>query len=139
MLHRLDVAIDSEQWLGIVEPHRPDGQPGCGDRKTTRHHDSLRLLIYGAIGWNERISSVPGRTTPAEASGTAFQAPGRSPSGSETTNRVSSPRLCKISTSGCSWRSVATLVEKYSDRLLPSLEYRKAQMDSPSLVATVPW
>ena len=56
----------------------------------------------GAVGWKERISSVPGRTTPAWDSGTSFQAPGRSPSGSETTNRVSSPTLCRISTSGCS-------------------------------------
>ena len=40
---------------------------------------------------------MPGRTTPAEDSGTSFHAPGRSPSGSETTNRVSSPTLCRIS------------------------------------------
>ena len=56
----------------------------------------------GAMGWKERISSVPGRTTPAEDSGTSFHAPGRSPSGSETTNLVSSPKVCRISTSGCS-------------------------------------
>jgi hypothetical protein len=55
----------------------------------------------GVMGWNERSSSVPGRTVPAADSGTSFQAPGRSPSGSDTTNRVSSPKLLRISTSGC--------------------------------------
>src|SRR6478752_8821322 len=41
-------------------------------------------------GRNSRISSWPGRTTPAEDSGTSFHAPGRSRSGSDTTNRASS-------------------------------------------------
>src|SRR5688572_2199218 len=41
MLHRVDVAIDSEQRLGVLQPHRPDGQPGGRDRKSNRHAHSF--------------------------------------------------------------------------------------------------
>lgn len=81
--------------LGVTTEARHDVPLDRGSGKVTR-------WSHGAMGWKGRISSVPGRTTPAEDSGTSFQAPGRSPSGSETTNRVSSPKLCRISTSGCS-------------------------------------
>src|SRR5689334_19058981 len=106
MLHRLDIAIDRQQRLGIGQLDRSDGEPVCSDRESNQDQ--------GAMGRKERISSVPGRTTPAADSGISFQAPGRSPSGSDTTSRVSSPKPCSISTSGCSCRNVATLVEKYS-------------------------
>src|SRR5437868_12840711 len=75
--------------------------------------------------------------TPAEDSGTSCQAPSRSRIGSETMNRVSSPSLFKISSSGWTRRNGTTSVEKNSDLLSCSLEYRKAQTDRPSVVATV--
>ena len=58
---------------------------------------------------------MPGRITPADDSGTSFHAPARSPRGSETTNRVSSPKLRRTSSRGGSgaastrpWRRTAT-------------------------------
>jgi hypothetical protein len=75
------------------------GAPACGH---VTHGSWRDERSQGAVGWKERISSVPGRTTPAADSGTSFQAPGRSPSGSETTNRVSSPKPWRTSTSGWS-------------------------------------
>ena len=51
-------------------------------------------------GMNGRSSSTPGWTIPTQDSGTSFQAPGRSPSGSETTTLVSSDSLASSSLSG---------------------------------------
>jgi hypothetical protein len=52
------------------------------------------------MGWKGRISSVPGRTNPAEASGIAFQAPGEiAKLFRDDQPGLSSPRLCNISTS----------------------------------------
>ena len=53
-----------------------------------------------ARGVNGRSSSSPGRTIPTCDSGTSFQAPGRSPSGSETTTLVSSDSAASTSLSG---------------------------------------
>ena len=54
----------------------------------------------GGEGANGRSSSTPGRTIPTWASGASFQAPGRSPSGSETTTRVSSDSDASSALSG---------------------------------------
>jgi hypothetical protein len=60
--------------------------------------------------------------TPQLDSGTSFQAPARSPSGSETISLDSSETSWKIGLSGYWRRNVATSVEKKSERDTPSLE-----------------
>ncbi len=52
------------------------------------------------VGVNGRSSSTPGCTIPTCDSGTSFQAPARSPSGSETTTRVSSESPASSALSG---------------------------------------
>ena len=56
------------------------------------------------------------------ASGTSFQAPARSPSGSDTITRVSPESWWSKGTSGYWARSVSTAVLKNNDREAPSLE-----------------
>src|SRR5262249_45048682 len=73
-------------------------------------------------GVNGCSSSCPGWTTPQDDSGTSFQAPGRSPSGSETTSLDSSSSPWSSSFSGYISRSVLTSVLKKRERDFPSLE-----------------
>ena len=132
MLHRLDIAIHREQALSVAELHRPNRESRRNDRKPNRgRHGSDRmeladLICSGTDDASRRLRHfVPGAGHVTEGFGN------------------DQPSLVtdhgRISTSGWSWRSVVTSVEKKSDRLSPSLEYRNAQIDSPSLVATVPW
>lgn len=84
------------------------------------------------MGWKGRISSVPARPTPTEASGTAFRAPGRSPSCSEAINRVSSEAVLHLHIKPLT--QCRNAGGEVSDRLLPFA----GVTDSPLLVATVP-
>ena len=79
-------------------------------------------LGYACWGANGRISSSPGRMTPHIDSGTSRQAPSRSPSGSETTSRVSSETSWRSAMSGYRSRSIMMSVLWNSERELPSLE-----------------
>jgi predicted ATPase len=76
----------------------------CYARQTSPRRPP-RIKAQGAMGKKPLDQVTAGRTTPAEDSGTAFHAPGRSPSGSDTTSRVSRP-------SRASLRSASTSVEK---------------------------
>ncbi len=62
------------------------------------------VLVHAELhplrGVNGRSSSAPGWTIPTWDSGTSFQAPGRSPRGSETTTLVSSDSPASSSLSG---------------------------------------
>ena len=91
------------------------------------------------LGVNGRSSSRPPWMSTLVASGTALQAPLRSPSGSDTTSLVWSDTACRMGLSGYWCRSVRTSVLWNSERDRPSLEYRNAQRRSPSEVATVIW
>ncbi|CAM5722088.1 hypothetical protein SALBM217S_08401 [Streptomyces griseoloalbus] len=88
---------------GVGVGHGSHARPGTLRRSPNR---GVRAAHSGA---NACISSSPsGRTTPYELSGTSFQAPGRSPRGSETIRRASSAMSRRNATSG--WRdfSVST-------------------------------
>lgn len=67
---------------------------------------------HGLLGVKDRSSSSPARTIPTCDSGTSFHAPGRSPSGSETTSRDSLPSRASSSLSGYKAFSVSTRVLK---------------------------
>jgi len=68
----------------------PDSRPDPPARSHLMPLSWLPKASQEKAGRNSRISSWPGRTTPAEDSGTSFHAPRRSRSGSDTTNRASS-------------------------------------------------
>ena len=77
---------------------------GAGPRDRRHRVPPLgRRLSYacaGTAGRNGCSSSWPGWTTPQLDSGTSFHTPGSSPSGSETTTRVSSSKSSSRSSSG---------------------------------------
>ena len=74
----------------ITNSAGPDSRPDPPARSHLMPLSWLPKASQEKAGRNSRISSWPGRTTPAEDSGTSFHAPGRSRSGSDTTNRASS-------------------------------------------------
>ena len=82
---------------------------------------------------------MPAWVTTHVDSGTSCHAPRSPPSGSDTTSRASSDTPCSTGFSGYWWRSVETSVLRNSDRDRWSLEYRNAQVVTPSVVATVIW
>jgi hypothetical protein len=101
------------------------------------------MLVLGgyqeADGENGRNSASPPWTTRHVDSGTSSHAPWRSPKGSDTTRRASSESPCSRTLSGKWACKVEMSVLRNSDRETPSLEYRKAHVVSPSVVATVIW
>ena len=111
--------------VGGIEPVDDRFQPkelGIGDERQRHVVLSGRRLDLGIAlhdldheacqrdGVNGLSSSSPGWMMPTCDSGTSFQAPGRSPSGSETTTLVSSESAPSSSSSGWSALNVSMLV-----------------------------
>jgi len=70
------------------------------DRWASRPQAVTGVAVVGGLTLNGRSWSSPRPANPYVPSGTSFQAPGRSPIGSETTIRASSDSSCRFSRSG---------------------------------------
>ena len=81
-----------------VAGRRDSGRGSPGRRSAPRSRSDP--IARHTRGVNGRSSSSPGWTMPTWDSGTSFHAPSRSPSGSETTTRVSSERPASSTISG---------------------------------------